>query len=490
METSPRAAVAATDDWARPLAARALGVCLAVGSLVAFARVAVGQVEPDDAGADATPPDANDASDASDETYDAEDGEAAADAEATIDLEASAADATLAVDAAASGSDATIPPPPSEAPPRAKSSIHYGASMDVAVYDDTDHVAVLTPTIAGHVEDPIAGWSVKGRYLVDVVSAASADIVSTASSRWHEVRHAGTLGADYAPGDFGVGATAAVSTEPDYLSWTFGGHASYELNQKNETAILGYAHGIDTIGRSGTPFDVFSRTLDRNAFDAGMTFVVDRATIVALTADAIYERGDPSKPYRYIPMFAPGVGATVRPGASVDEVNAARLPEKPLEQLPLARDRYALTARWLHRFEGSTGRVSERAYADSWGLKALTFDGDWLRDLGARGTSNIGPHLRAHAQLPVVFWQRTYEVQFTPGGEWNFPALRTGDRELGGLTTLTLGGTGHFDLGALFDVGAWALNAEVEGMWTHFYDALYVTNRLALLVSVGVEAQL
>src|SRR6478752_6611925 len=67
------------------------------------------------------------------------------------------------------------------------------ASTEVSAYQDSDHVGVLTPTIAGSVESPTGGWSAHGRYLVDAVSAASVDIVSTASRRWKEIRHAGTL---------------------------------------------------------------------------------------------------------------------------------------------------------------------------------------------------------------------------------------------------------------------------------------------------------
>jgi hypothetical protein len=496
----------------RALAARALASLLVVGAFVAVARVAIGQVgDTTDAGADGSVDVASDGqietgeagSQAANEGGEEATGDAleqAGDVEVDASIDAGAVAEEVAVDAAITIVEDTLPPPTDAAPVDAmaaisdakgsshKSSVHYGAALEVAGYDDTDHVAVLTPSIAGHVEDPIAGWSVKGRYLVDVVSAASADIVSTASRRWNEVRHAGTLEGDYMPGAFGFGGLASVSTEPDYLSWSLGGRGRYEFDEKNEMLLFGFTHAHDTIGRTGTPFDVFSHSLDRNAFDVGASFVIDRSTVFTLVGDAAYERGDQSKPYRYIAMFAPGVAGTLPAGASVDAVNAARLPEKPLEQLPLARDRYAVTAKLAKRWERSTTRVSERLYVDSWGLKASTSDLVWLFDWNER--SWIGPHVRVHTQLPVVFWQRNYEVTFNPGGTWVFPALRTGDRELGSLTTLTLGAMTRLNLGSLFDVGEWALTGEVNGMFTHFYDALYVTNRLAGLVSVGVEAQL
>lgn len=140
-------------------------------------------------------------------------------------------------------------------------------------YADTDHVFVETPSIRGTVANPTAGWSIGGQYLVDVVSAASVDIVSTASRRWQEVRQEGSLEASYKPKPFGVQANATVSDEPDYLSWSAGGAVTQDLMNKNVTWLFGYAHGHDIAGRTGTPFSVFSHVIDRNAFNGAPEFV-------------------------------------------------------------------------------------------------------------------------------------------------------------------------------------------------------------------------
>ena len=60
---------------------------------------------------------------------------------------------------------------------------------------------MFTPSIAASIENVLDGASLKGRYIVDVVSAASADVVSTASPRRMEVRNAGSLEASYKPTD-------------------------------------------------------------------------------------------------------------------------------------------------------------------------------------------------------------------------------------------------------------------------------------------------
>ena len=108
-----------------------------------------------------------------------------------------------------------------------------------------------------------------GSYLVDVISAASVDIVSTASGHWNEVRHAGTLGATYKPGDIGVSASSAVSREPDYLSLSGGTRLRLDLADSMATATFGYSFMHDTAGRTGTPFSVFSLELTRHTITGG-----------------------------------------------------------------------------------------------------------------------------------------------------------------------------------------------------------------------------
>jgi hypothetical protein len=353
-------------------------------------------------------------------------------------------------------------------------------SSEVAGYADSNHVYVFTPTIAGIASSPTAGWTFGARYLVDVVSAASVDIVSTASRRWEEVRHAASLDGGYRFGDWGVTGNANVSDEPDYVSIGASGAVSRDLLDKNLTLSLGYNHRHDIIGRRDTSFDVFSRKLDINGIKGGLTIVADRATLVTVVTDLIFENGDPSKPYRYVPMFAPGVAETIPKGASIDFVNQTRLSARVLEQLPLSRTRYVVAGKLAHRFGTTTLRLEERGYTDSWGLRATTTDALVLFDFARR--AEIGPHLRFHAQAPVDFWQRAYVARGL-----DFPAIRTGDRELGPLMHLTAGGTARFFLGRAEDPRTWILGIDGGVTSTHYFDDLYITSRLAGLGSLSLE---
>ena len=362
------------------------------------------------------------------------------------------------------------------------SALDVSASSDVTAYADTDHVYVVTPSIGGSVAKPSAGWSIAGRYLVDVVSAASVDIVSTASRRWEEVRQAGTIDAAYKPGAIGVLASGAVSSEPDYASFAGGVAITQDVFDKRVTWLLGVTYGHDVAGRTGTAFSVFSHPLDKGGAKAALTFVLGPATLLSIGTDVIVESGDPSKVYRYVPMFAPGT--SLPRGASIDVVTNARLSDRPLEQLPLSRDRFALSALLAHRFRESTLRIDERMYVDSWGLKATTTDVRYRYDLSRR--VEIGPHVRIHAQTSVDFWQRGYVL--SPGND--FPALRTGDRELGPLLGITGGARIRIGLGSSAQPKSWIIGFDWNLTHTQFLDDIYITHRLSTIGALTLETEL
>jgi hypothetical protein len=372
--------------------------------------------------------------------------------------------------------------PPTSGSDSKAPSLSAHLATEYGQYADTDHVFVETPSIRGAVSNPTAGWSVGGQYLVDVVSAASVDIVSTASRRWQEVRQEGTGDASYKPRALGVQATATVSDEPDYLSWSAGGGVTQDLMNKNVTWLLGYSHGHDIAGRTGTPFSLFSHVVDRSAFDAALALVLSPTTVASFVGDVIFENGDQSKPYRYIPLFSGGTSVPV--GAPIDLVNELRVSPRPLEQLPLSRQRYSVTARVAHRYHRATLRLDERLYTDSWLMTATTTDARYLFDVGHR--VELGPHARLHAQTAVNFWQRAYV--FRPG--FDYPALRTGDRELGPLVNATGGWTLRVGVGADPNPSSWVLGFGVNATWTQYLDDLYVTRRISWLGGLTLETDL
>ena len=357
-------------------------------------------------------------------------------------------------------------------------------TAETSFYADDDHVTVVSPTIALGFDNPLNGWSFGGSYLVDVVSAASADIVATATPVWHEVRHAASANLGYKPGSVGVAISGSASIEPDYLSATGGGTLTWDTFEKNVTFMLGYGYGHDIAGVHETSFDVFRRDLDRHQVNGGAAWTLDRATLATLVADAVFEQGDQSKTYRYVRMFLPGTADSIPVGATIDLVNERRYFQRPREQLPLSRERFALTGRVAHRFTSSTIRAEERLYIDSWGLFASTTDLRMIWGIGDR--LSFGPRARFHAQTGAGFWRRAYEVVDVKGVLVP-PTIRTGDRELGPLVSFAGGLALSADLGTPAE-GNRVLSVVVDGMYTSYQDALYLTSRAALFSALTFNA--
>jgi hypothetical protein len=365
----------------------------------------------------------------------------------------------------------------------AAASINVHLGLEVGGYHDTDHVDVLTPAFTASIESPTGGWGINASMLVDVVTAASADIVANASPRFQEVRYVPALGGHKKFGDVDLSLKGNLSREPDYLATSVGGGISVDLRQKTITPALGYEFSYDLSGRSGTPFSVFSRPIMRHGLDLSTTFVLDKATLFAATFTAVFETGDSSKPYRHIPMFSADVATRVPVGLSADGVNEFRLPMRVLEQLPTSRQRWAVAGLIAHRFSSSTLRAEERLYIDNWGLKASTTALQYLIDVHER--VRLWPQLRANFQAPVSFWQLAYVAKPDKAGAgFSVPALRTGDRELGPLLGLTFGAGARFALG---EKKNWALGFSGNVNYTRFLDDLYLIDRIAYFGATTLE---
>src|SRR5262249_7003728 len=150
-----------------------------------------------------------------------------------------------------------------------------------------------------------------------------------------------------------------------------------------------------------------------------------------------------------------------------------RIGTRPLEQLPLSRERLAVTTRLAHRFDGVTLRAEERLYGDTWGMPASTTDVRVYFDAGSRVL--IGPTLRAHVQGKTGFYRRVY----ASNGPGDIPTVRTGDRELGALFSVSTGGLVRVGLASDPEPMDLALGLAIDGTYTSFADALYVTHRFA-----------
>ena len=372
--------------------------------------------------------------------------------------------------------------------PQNRTTLVVKAQLELSAYSDTNNVNVISPSVNGSVSSPTGGWNVGGSYTIDVVSAASPDIVSEASPPFHEVRHAGALTGGYKPGNYGVQATAHVSDEPDYFSVGGGVAFAADLNDKQTTPRIAYDYSHDTIGRSTTDFSVFHHDFQTHEVEAGVTWVLTARSLLLFGGSVQFERGDQSKVYRYVPMFDGATAPTIKPGESIDAINRARLQLRPLEQLPLERNRYAIGARFAHRFSSSTLRLEQRLYDDSWEQKATTTDVRWMFDIGR--ALRVWPHGRVNAQTGADFYKLAYTASFDPNAhQYVVPAFRTGDRELSPLVTVTGGAGVRVDFSSAESTSRYAATLQTDVMYSRYFDSMFITQRTAIYGTLGFEGE-
>jgi hypothetical protein len=336
---------------------------------------------------------------------------------------------------------------------------------------------------------PSAGWSAGASYLVDVLSAASPDIVSMASPAYRETRHAASVNGGYKVGVAQLDAHGNLSSEPDYLSQSAGGAVAIELNDKLITPRVGYDLARDRIGIRNTPFSQLSRRLTTHTIEAGITFVLAADTLLVTGVYLGLERGEQSKLYRYVPFFDRADLPRIAPGISARDVNDLRLPVRPRETVPRERDRVAAGARVNHRMSMGTLRVEERLYIDTWGIKATTTDARYMHDLGDH--LRVSPHVRYHLQSGASF----YRLAYTPlSGDrttgYVLPAFRTTDREWSPMMAVSSGLDTRVALTSEKAAVRYAILLGGEVMYTWYFDSLFVENRTAVYATVGFEVEL
>jgi hypothetical protein len=367
------------------------------------------------------------------------------------------------------------------AAPRAVSAepdVH--ASADTQVYADDDHVVVITPQVAASADLDDDGDEVHARAVVDVVSAASVDVISNATSRFTEVREEGSAGGKRRIGEWLAGLDYRYSHEPDYVS--NGGVLSVERRLGGADTVGKATYGLthDRVGRSGTPFDVWSERLISHSADLAVTQNLGQRTVARVGYTLVRQDGTMEKPYRYVPLFdQAGVDAAREDGVALDldTFDRYRLPERPPEQVPDQRTRHALSLlvlRYVAAWDGSL-RGDLRLYADSWGMQAATLESGAVIPFGGRWTLELLGRL--HKQSSVDFWHKIYVVD----GAGELPRWRSADRELGSQ----LGGL----VGSIVSVrlGRWALYSELQAIHRRYPDFLMLDARSALVGMLGAR---
>lgn len=337
-------------------------------------------------------------------------------------------------------------------------------SAALQVYADDDHVTVVSPSASAH-DDVSDRLALDVETAIDVVSAASIDVVTQASPyAFSELRVEGGLTARWSPAPAELRASLAGSTEHDYDALRLGVGVRRDLREHTTTLDLGYQLSLDQVGRVGDPS--FDRGRDVHAVELTATQVLDRRTVVDLVLAGSVDHGYLASPYRFVPIVDPG-------GARMYSL-AEAVPERRLSAAVIARGRRALGGGWF-------ARASYRFAADSWRIRSHTVELHATR-ASADDRLALSVSARGYLQGAASFWSRTW---IDDGG--GAPAWRSLDRTLGGMSTLAAGITADRALGGALADDAVHVFASITLVRFGWRDFAPQAERTAVIAALGAS---
>lgn len=323
-----------------------------------------------------------------------------------------------------------------------------GVSAGLHVYADDDHVTVVSPSASVR-HDLTPHVSLSADTTVDAVSAASVDVVTSASpSTVHEQRVELGLSSTYRD-ERTRWWTAGVraSHEHDYDSVRLRASGRWELAQRNTTLQLDYVFGYDDV--TSMMDASFHRDRDSHEVMLSASQLLNRRAVVDIVVDVTRADGYHASPYRRILVDVPASPLPMR----LEEVT----PRLRASAAVALRVRYALTDRLttsgLYRF-----------YDDTWSMRSHTVTTEMLRSIG---DVLVGATLRGYVQTDASFYAAHYM------GE---PRYRTNDRTLGPMRSIY--GAATFDA----SLASWHLVASAGVLQLWFLDFPAQSDRQALLV--------
>ncbi len=234
--------------------------------------------------------------------------------------------------------------------------------------------------------------SLTGQYYVDSVSAASVDVLATASE-YTEERTEYTVGVDYLHEDATLSLGYTNSSENDYEANTVYFSVSQEFFGGMSTITMGYANGWDEIGKVGN--DTFSEEADRRNYQLGLSQVLSRNSLVGIDLEVVTDEGYLQNPYRQNRYLDPD-----DPTAYLYQPE--RYPETRTSTSVAARALYYLPYR-------ASIRGEYRYFTDSWGIEAHTVELAYVHGLTERWT--LEGSVRYYTQDAADFYSDLYAYE-------------------------------------------------------------------------------
>lgn len=255
--------------------------------------------------------------------------------------------------------------------------------------------------------------SVSAKHYVDTISSASIDVeVILGASTYAEERVENAFSIDYLNEKTLMSLSYTNSEENDFSANTFSFGISQDMFGDLTTISMGYAHGDNVVGKTGTP--TFAETSQSDNFNLSIAQVITKNLIMSSALDVTTDAGFLNNPYRKVRYV---------------DTPTTFLLENEVYPKTRTSTAVALRARYFLPYRAAL-HAEFRLFEDSWGIKGNNielgythpFADDWI----------IEGHFRTYAQTQATF----YKDLFPYSGAQNFLAR---DKELSTFNNSTIG---------------------------------------------------
>ncbi len=291
--------------------------------------------------------------------------------------------------------------------------------FSVLGYKERGLIKITEPILWGRVQFA-DGWEVRASTLVDIVTGASAELLSNLSGQPVQTitgasvsdrRTASDVKVTKRWGEATFSASRAVSDEEDYRSRAAGLEATLDFDSRLTTLVAGYGKSNDRIGSADDP--ELDERRDVREYLIGITRVLSPLAVVQSTLQSSRGTGWFNDPYKRTLTFPQGGG----------------LPILASDTRPSERNSVAWLTRYRQHLPGyrATLQGEYRYFRDDWGIRSHTFEVGWQQDLGERWA--LRPALRYYTQTAADF--------YSPVVPQPRPELLSSDQRLGAFGALS-----------------------------------------------------
>lgn len=141
--------------------------------------------------------------------------------------------------------------------------------------------------------------SLSAKHYVDTISSASIDVeVILGASTYEEERIENALSIDFLNEKTLMNISYTNSEENDFSADTFSFGISQDMFGDLTTVSMGYAHGENIVGKTGSP--LFSEASQMDNFNLSLAQVLTKNLIMSMALETVTDAGFLNNPYRKV----------------------------------------------------------------------------------------------------------------------------------------------------------------------------------------------